>query len=395
MVGQAKCACWSAAFCYCLWVGECSTSVYCGDRVTRVTCVQCGTWVPRVQCVTWVPCLPSLHVACNTRHTHLLLIAEHFSVAADGCGVRDMRVAPATRYMRALRVVFYGEEGQECLPVGCPMMPLVALQWRVKCVQRVTCVKCLTCPRSMEPCVACDRCGYIWVSDLCAMRALRDVLFLRYMSGISQGTTTENRLRWGCVTCVRCATCVPTVWNAFASGQCRLRRFTFPASTARSAWNACSARNRRVRRLDLRVQYRSLYNNWAPLSVGVRDMRAVRYVRQPFWTTLSQAHVDRHRFTFPASTAGSACVTCVQCAKRSPFVQMSSRWCARFRVVPSALPSAWCVAPISGNFIMKDLPPVTVGFPAQRASNAENASKLWRHHGCLRMENCNQVYTYN
>ena len=63
-------------------------------------------------------------------------------------------------------------------------------------------------------------------------------------------------------------------------------------------------------RLDLRVQDRSLYNNWAPISVGVRDMRAVRYVRQPFWMTLSQAHVDRHRFTFPASTAGSAWHAC-------------------------------------------------------------------------------------
>ena len=123
--------------------------------------------------------------------------------------MRVAREVRATRYMRALRVVFDGEEGQELieerLPVGCPMMPLVALQWRVKCVQRVTCVKCLTCPRSMEPCVACDRCGYIWVSDLCAMRALCDVRFLHYMSRIGQGTTTENRHRWGCVTCVRCA----------------------------------------------------------------------------------------------------------------------------------------------------------------------------------------------
>ena len=100
-------------------------------------------------------------------------------------------------------------------------------------------------------------------------------------------------------------------------------------------------------RLDLRVQDRSLYNNWAPISVGVRDMRAVRYVRQPFWTTLSSFH-------FPGVNCGQ-CVTCVQCAKRSPLVQMSSRWCAWCRVVPSALPSLCCVAPISGNFIMKDL----------------------------------------
>ena len=50
-------------------------------------------------------------------------------MAADGCGVCDMRVAcevRATRYMRALRVVFHGEEGQERLPVGFPMMPLTS-----------------------------------------------------------------------------------------------------------------------------------------------------------------------------------------------------------------------------------------------------------------------------
>ena len=40
----------------------------------------------------------------------------------------------------------------------------------------------------------------------------------------------------------------------------------------------------------------------------------------------------------------------------SNYIRVISRWCDRFRVVPSALPSAWCVAPISGNFIMKDLP---------------------------------------
>ena len=44
----------------------------------------------------------------------------------------------ATRYMRAMRVVFDGEEGKERLPVGCPIMALVALQWRVNCMRQNT-----------------------------------------------------------------------------------------------------------------------------------------------------------------------------------------------------------------------------------------------------------------
>ena len=170
------------------------------------------------------------------------------------------------------------------------------------------------------------------------MRALPDVRFLRHMSGIGQGTTTENLLRWGCVTCIRCATCVPTVLNAFASGPCQLRRFTFPASTARSAW-----------RVQCAKQACAEIRPACPGSIVVQQLStafsggAWHAICVP--TLLNDVVTGPCRpspFHFPG-------VNCGQCAKRSPFVQMSSCWCARSRVVPSALSSAWCVAPISSH----------------------------------------------
>ena len=312
--------------------------MYCGE------CVQCVTWVPRVhrvQCVTWVPCLPSLHVTQDLP-TYFLSWSTF--------------LWPSTR----LRSAWHA-----CSAWSACNALHACIACRVRRRRR---------PGTLTGGLANDAaCGSPVAREMRAARDMREVPDMPTFYGAMR-CLRPMRIHLGewsvCNACIAC-TCVSRVT---CPGSVRVQ----PLRTdfGGGAWHACGA-----------ICAPILLNDvvWGPC-------------RPP-------------PFHFPGVNCGQ-CVTCVQCAKRSPFVQMSSRWCDRFRVVPSALPSAWCVAPISGNFIMKDLnhrphgcllnrlfrrrskktcklrviglcagnSPVTGEFPAQRASNAENASILWRHH---------------
>ena len=293
---------------YCLWVGECSTAVYCGDRVQRVTCVQCATWVSRV-----LRCRgPKPHalagqqpaaIACESASARLPCVAGTTCSAWHACSAgHGCCACTACSAWHGCHACLAGMGHNTYPPTssrGGILLWLPTVAKCVTCVQRVNCVQCATC-------VHCEswsterkaRNAHGWAAPWCrlwyssgawnacsAWRACSDChAHLRWRLPLP----APDRVTFGWVLCVQCvhyvacvsrATCpgsvrvqhrgTAVVWGAWPACDmcanhferscpcpCRLRSSVSPASTACSACHACRARNRRVRRFDRRVRGR-------------------------------------------------------------------------------------------------------------------------------------------
>ena len=276
---------------YCLWVGECSTAVYCGDRVQSVTCVQCATWVSRV-------------LRCRGPKPHALAGQQPAAIACESASARPPCVAGTT--CSAWHACSAGHGCCACTACsawhGCHAclagmghntypptssrggillwLPTVAkcvtCVQRVNCVQRATCVHCESWSTERKA-----RNAHGWAAPWCR---------LWYSSGVwnacSACSDCHAHLRWrlplpapdrvtfGWVLCVQCVHCVACVSRATCPG-------------------------------SVRVQHRGTAVVW-----GAWPACGVRHVCQPFWMQLSLP-VSTPQFRFPN------CVWCDMCAK--PF----------------------------------------------------------------------------